>query len=172
MSKLNSTIRIALSAVVFASVALPHIALAQGKGKGDDKGKREEKKIEKAEKAEVKRVDKIQKAEVKRVDRINKDEVKRVDKIQKAEVKQARKHVTTLQGVTVTREVLLANGYQVVNVVPSGTSRIIYYRRGNMGQGRGLGPVQSIVVVPAGEIVQFQSVPEPLLATILRRLGL
>jgi hypothetical protein len=72
----------------------------------------------------------------------------------------------------VTRDVLLANGYQVVNVVPNGTSQFIYYRRGNMGQGRGLGPVQRIVVVPAGQVVQFQSVPQSLLSTILSRLGM
>lgn len=154
MSRLNNTIRFAASAVAFAVLALPHTALSQGRG--NDKGK-EQKKVEKAE---VKRVDKIQKAEV-----------KRVEKIQKAEVKRA-KHVTTLQGVTVTREVLLANGYQVVNVLPSGTSQVIYYRRGNMGKGRGLGPVQKIIIVPAGQIVQFQSVPQSLLSTILARLGM
>ena len=84
----------------------------------------------------------------------------------------ARKHVTTSQAVVVTRDVLVNNGYQIVNVVPSGTTQVIYYRRGNMGKGRGLGPVQKIYVVPSGDVVRFTSVPDPLLTTILRRLGM
>lgn len=84
----------------------------------------------------------------------------------------ARRHVTTSQAVVVTRDVLVTNGYQIVNVVPSGTTQVIYYRRGNMGKGRGLGPVQKIYVVPSGDVVRFTSVPDPLLTTILRRLGM
>jgi hypothetical protein len=41
-----------------------------------------------------------------------------------------------------------------------------------MGKGRGLGPVQKIYVVPSGDVVRFTSVPDPLLTTILRRLGM
>lgn len=96
---------------------------------------------------------------------------KNTSKSAKSAAKAARK-VSTSQAVIVTRDVLIANGYQVVNVVPTGTTQVIYYRRGNRGNGRGLGPVERIVVVPSGEIVRFQSVPEPLLGTILRRLGL
>jgi hypothetical protein len=84
----------------------------------------------------------------------------------------ARKHVSTSRAVIVTRDVLVTNGYQIVNVAPSGTTQVIYYRRGNMGKGRGLGPVQKIYVVPSGDVVRFTSVPDPLLATILRRLGM
>lgn len=90
----------------------------------------------------------------------------------KAANKAVRKRVTTGQAVIVTRDVLVANGYQVTRVVPSGTTQVIYYRRGNMGNGRGLGPVQKIYVVPNGEVVRFTSVPEPLLVTIMRRLGM
>jgi hypothetical protein len=82
------------------------------------------------------------------------------------------KRVTKSQAILVTRDVLVANGYRVVSVVPSGTADVIYYRRGNMGNGRGLGPIQKIYVVPNGEIVAFRSVPDALLTTILRRLGL
>jgi hypothetical protein len=83
-----------------------------------------------------------------------------------------KKVVTSSQAVLVTREVLVANGFQVVRVVPSGTTQVIYYRRGNRGNGRGLGPVEKIVVVPSGDVVRFQSVPEAILGTILRRLGM
>jgi hypothetical protein len=168
MNKLSYSIRLAGPAAALALLVLPHTMAAQGKGK--DKGK-DEKKIEKAE---VKSVDKAAKVEVKRdkaIDKAEKVDVKRDKAIDKAQLKSA-KHVTTLQGVNATRDVLLANGYQVVNVVPSGTSQVIYYRRGNMGNGRGLGPVQKIVVVPAGQVVQFQSVPQSLLSTILARLGM
>jgi hypothetical protein len=93
-------------------------------------------------------------------------------KTDKAVDKAARKRVSTGQAVVVTRQVLIDNGYQIVNVVPNGATQVIYYRRGNRGNGRGLGPVEKIVVLPAGDIVRFQSVPSPLLSTIMRRLGL
>lgn len=83
-----------------------------------------------------------------------------------------RKRVTTSRAVVVSREVLVANGYTVVNVVPTGTTQVIYFRRGNRGNGRGIGPVEKIIVVPSGDVVRFTTGPEPILATILRRLGL
>ena len=86
--------------------------------------------------------------------------------------KAVHKRVTTREAVFVTRDVLVANGYRIVNVAPSGTTQVIYFRRGNMGNGRGLGPVQKLYVIPNGEIVTFRSVPDPLLSAILRRLGL
>ena len=140
--------RIAIAAMLTAA-ALP--AHAQGKSKGKGAEKKAEKPVVVTSKGEVIAVDK-----------------KTAKEIDKA----ARKRVTTSQAVIVTRDVLVTNGYQIVNVVPSGTTRVIYYRRGNMGKGRGLGPVQKIYVVPSGEIVAFRSVPDPLLSTILRRLGL
>ena len=139
--------RIAI-ATMFVAAAMP--AQAQGKSKGKGAEKKHEKTVVVTSRGEVVSDKKIDKA------------------IEKA----ARKRVTTSQAVVVTRDVLLSNGYRVVNVVPSGTTQVIYYRRGNMGNGRGLGPVQKIYVVPNGEIVAFRSVPDPLLTTILRRLGL
>ena len=139
----------AAAAALIVCIALP--AHAQGKSG--------EKKAEKTKSGKVTVV-------------TSKGEVVSDKKTNKAIEKAARKRVTTSQAVLVTRDVLVANGYQVVNVVPTGTTQVIYYRRGNRGNGRGLGPVERIVVVPAGEVVQFRSVPEPLLGTILRRLGL
>ena len=98
--------------------------------------------------------------------------VKADEQRDKKVAKAVRKHVTTSQAVIVTRDVLVANHYQIVNVAPSGATQVIYYRRGNMGKGRGLGPVQKIYVVPSGEVVRFTSVPDALLGTILRRLGM
>jgi hypothetical protein len=144
--KTVSMMRTAIAAMMIAVVAGP--AYAQGKSA-------EKKKSEKPKPGNV-------------VVTTSKGEVISDKKVAKA----ARKRVTTSQAVVVTRDVLIANGYQVVNVVPTGTTQVIYYRRGNRGNGRGLGPVERIVVVPSGEIVRFQAVPEPLLTTILRRLGL
>jgi hypothetical protein len=145
---MKSWTRIAIASMLVAA-ALP--AHAQGKSKGKGVEKKNEKTVVVTSKGEVVAVDK-----------------KTAKDIDKA----ARKHVTTSQAVIVTRDVLVTNGYQIVNVVPSGATQVIYYRRGNMGRGRGLGPVQKIYVVPSGEVVRFTSVPEPLLTTILRRLGM
>src|SRR4051812_38978087 len=106
--------RVAIAAALIA-IALP----AQGQGKGKGKGKGAEKKAEKA-------VVVTSKGEVVAADR----------KPEKATDKAAPKRVTASQAVVVTRDVLVTNGYQVVNVVPSGTTQVIYYRRGNMGNGR------------------------------------
>src|SRR4051812_34026604 len=139
------------AAALMICVALP--AHAQGKGK--------EKKAEKESKPVVVRTSNgdvvTDKRTAKAIDKAVKEDEKRDKSIEKA----ARKHVTTGQAVIVTRDVLVANGYQVTNVVPSGATQVIYYRRGNMGNGRGLGPLQKIYVVPAGEVVRFQSVPDP-----------
>lgn len=139
----KSITRAAMTALLVAGVAMP--VSAQGKSKGAEK-KKDDKTVVVTSNGEVVSNKKAAKA--------------------------ARKRVTSSQAVIVTREVLLSNGYQIVKVVPSGTTQVIYYRRGNRGNGRGLGPVERIYVVPAGEIVRFQSVPDPLLSTILRRLGL
>jgi hypothetical protein len=152
------------AAALLICVALP--AHAQGKGKGA------EKKAEKEARPVIVRTSNgdviTDKKTAKAIDKAVKEDEKRDRKIEK----EARKHVTPGQAVIVTRDVLVANGFQVTNVVPSGATQVIYYRRGNMGKGRGLGPIQKIYVVPAGDVVSFQSVPQPLLATILRRLGM
>ena len=144
--------RIALAAMM-AAVAVP--AQAQGKAKGKGSEKKPEKAVVVTSKGEVVSAER-------KTDR----------KTEKAIDKAARKRVTASQAVIVTRDVLVANGYRVVNVVPSGATQVIYYRRGNMGRGRGLGPVEKIYVVQSGDIVSFRSVPDPLLGAILRRLGL
>ena len=80
--------------------------------------------------------------------------------------------VTTDRAIVVTREVLVSHGYELVRVERLGESRVIYYRRGNMGRGRGKGPVERMVVRPAQERVVFEAAPRPLLVDINVRLGL
>src|ERR1041384_376285 len=113
-------------AAMFVAIAMP--AQAQGKSKGKGAEKKSEKTVVVTSKGEVVSDKKLDKA---------------IDKA-------ARKRVTTTQAVIVTRDVLVTNGYQVVNVVPSGTTQVIYFRRGNRGNGRGLGPVEKLYVVPNG----------------------
>ena len=172
MSKLNGMIRLAFSAAIVAGFALPHSAIAQGKGQ--DKGKGGDKKAEKADVRGDKKHDEDKGDNKDRVVTrvVTVPPVTQVTTVQRVQPVKVKKHVTTVQAVTVTRDVLVSNGFQVVNVVPSGTSQVIYYRRGNMGNGRGLGPVERIVVVPSGQVVQFQSVPPTLLSVILNRLGM
>ena len=172
MSKLNNTIRLAFSAAMVAGFALPYAAMAQGRGHDKDKHDKKGEKVEKMEDNHDRKHDDDNERDENRKVRTSSVTVQPITQGQRIPPGQAKKHVTTPQAVLVTRDVLVSNGYQVTQVVQSGTSQIIYYRRGNMGQGRGLGPIERIVVVPAGQVVRFQSVPQPLLATILSRLGI
>jgi hypothetical protein len=84
----------------------------------------------------------------------------------------AKKHVSTGDAVIATREILITHGYQVVRVERVALNQVIYYRRGNNGRGKGLGPLQRMVVRPAGEVVAFESAPARVLVDINVRLGL
>jgi len=84
----------------------------------------------------------------------------------------AKKVVTTDRAIIVTREVLVSHGYELVRVENLGTSRVIYYRRGNMGRGKGKGPLERMIVRPAQERVVFEAAPKPLLVDINLKLGL
>ena len=85
---------------------------------------------------------------------------------------QAKKQVTSAQAVTVSREILVKYGYQVVRVETVRGTEVIYYRRGNNGRGRGLGPVEKMVVRPSGSVVVFEAAPDKVLIDIKLRLGL
>lgn len=85
---------------------------------------------------------------------------------------QAKKVVTVDRAVDVTREVLVSHGYDVVRVEIVRGQRVVYYRRGNRGHGRGWGPVYKMVIVPDAERVRFESAPKGILVDIDVRLGL
>ena len=85
---------------------------------------------------------------------------------------QAKKHVTPAAAVVVTREVLVKQGFEVLRVEHIGVTDVVYYRRGNMGRGKGHGPIEHMVVRPSGTIVVFEAAPAPILAEIRIRLGL
>ena len=84
-----------------------------------------------------------------------------------------KKLVTADQAILVTRQVLVSNGYEVVRVELVQGTRVIYYRRGNMGRGKGKGPIEKIVIRPEPDRVVFVSQPpRGLMVDINVRLGL
>jgi len=85
---------------------------------------------------------------------------------------QAKKRVTPTQAVVVSRDVLVLHGFEVVRVETIRTGQVIYYRRGNNGRGRGLGPVEKMIVRPSGSTVVFEAAPAKVLLDIRVRLGL
>ena len=87
---------------------------------------------------------------------------------------QAKKKVVTAdQAIVVTREVLVSHGYEVVRVELVQGTRVVYYRRGNMGRGKGKGPIEKIVIRPEPDRIVFVSQPpRGLMVDINVRLGL
>jgi hypothetical protein len=84
-----------------------------------------------------------------------------------------KKVVTADQAIVVTREVLVSHGYEVVRVELVQGTRVVYYRRGNMGRGKGKGPIEKIVIRPEPDRIVFVSQPpRGLMVDINVRLGL
>src|SRR3954467_14964049 len=114
MSNLNASVRFAVAGLLILTA--PSLVNAQGRGRGQDKD----------EKKDVKHALKVEDKHDRKIERSDNDQGK----------PQKVKHVTVPQAAVVTRDVLTTNGYQVVQVVPSGATQVIYFRRGNMGRGR------------------------------------
>jgi hypothetical protein len=87
---------------------------------------------------------------------------------------QAKKKVVTAdQAIVATREVLVSHGYVIVRVDRVQETRVVYYRRGNMGRGKGKGPIEKIVIRPEPDRVVFVSQPpRGLMIDINLRLGM
>ena len=85
----------------------------------------------------------------------------------------AKKKVTADDAILVTREVLVSHGYEVVRVELVQGTRVVYYRRGNMGRGKGKGPIEKIVIRPEPDRIVFVSQPpKAVMVNINVRLGL
>ena len=84
---------------------------------------------------------------------------------------QAKKAVTTGEAVELSRTLLQKHGFSIVRVETVKGAQVIYYRAGNQGRGRGLGPVQSMIVRPSGSIVTFEAAPEKVRLDIKLQLG-
>ena len=80
--------------------------------------------------------------------------------------KAKRYAVTPDRAVSVTRTVLVKQGYEVVRVERVGPSEVVYYRRGNMGRGKGKGPLERLVIRRVEDRIVFEETPSPLMVDI------
>jgi len=76
---------------------------------------------------------------------------------------QYKKRYTTLQGANTLGDVLRRRGYTVQRVVPSGSSRVVYYRDQN-------GVIRRAIVSQGSDRLNFSNVPSSALQEILSRL--
>src|SRR2546422_11028861 len=66
--------------------------------------------------------------------------------------------------MSVTRDVLVHQGFEIVRVEQSGNDQVVYYRAGNKGKGKG--PPMKLVVRQMGSHVVFVDTPQPILVEI------
>lgn len=76
------------------------------------------------------------------------------------------------RAIAVTRDVLGRQGYEVVRIEVVGNDRVIWYRRGNMGRGKGKGPLVKMVVRRIENRIVFLDTPDAILVDINVRLRL
>jgi hypothetical protein len=76
------------------------------------------------------------------------------------------------RAVSVTREVLVHQGYEVVRIERVGDDQVVYYRRGNRGRGKGKGPPMKMIIRRVENRVVFVDTPDAILVDINVRLRL
>ena len=76
------------------------------------------------------------------------------------------------RAISVTREVLVRQGFEVVRIATVGNDQVVYYRRGNMGRGKGKGPLVKMIVRRVQNRVVFIDTPDAILVDINVRLRL
>jgi hypothetical protein len=74
--------------------------------------------------------------------------------------------VSSERAISVTRRVLIHQGYTVVRVHRVGPTHVVYYRRGDMGRGKGKGPVQRMVIRTVRDRVTFEETEPSVLVDI------
>ena len=84
--------------------------------------------------------------------------------------KAKRYKVKADNAIIITREVLVKQGYVVERVDDRKGVITLWYYRGNMGNGRGKGPLQKMVIRRVNEEVVFQA-PAPIMVDINLRLS-
>ncbi len=82
--------------------------------------------------------------------------------------REKEKHYTVSsdRAVTVTRNVLVRQGYDVVRIERVGGTQVVYYRAGNHGRGRGRGPLQKMVIRTVERRVVFEDTPPAIMVDI------
>ena len=74
--------------------------------------------------------------------------------------------VTTDRAVTVTRTVLVRQGYDVVRIERVGATQVVYYRAGNHGRGKGKGRLEKMVIRTVDRRVVFEETPPAIMLDI------
>lgn len=74
--------------------------------------------------------------------------------------------VSSDKAVNVSRAVLTDRGFRVVRVERVGATRVIYFRRGNNGRGKGKGPIQRMVIRTVRDRVFFEEAEPSVLVDI------
>jgi hypothetical protein len=74
--------------------------------------------------------------------------------------------VSSERAISVTRAVLIRQGYAIVRVQRVGPTHVVYYRRGNMGRGKGKGPLQRMVIRTLRDRVVFEETEPSVLVDI------
>jgi hypothetical protein len=74
--------------------------------------------------------------------------------------------VTGDKAMGAARAVLQRQGYELVKVVEDGDTRVLYYRRGNHGKGKGKGPMERMVIRTVNRRVVFEEAPSAILVDI------
>ncbi len=76
------------------------------------------------------------------------------------------------RAVIAARDVLVSKGFEVIRMQVVGNDRVVYYRRGNRGRGKGQGPPMKLIVRQVGDRVVFVDTPDAVLVDINVRLKL
>jgi hypothetical protein len=90
----------------------------------------------------------------------------------KAKGKHKHYAVTTDRAVTVTRTVLVRQGYEVVRVEQVGPTKVVYYKPGKRWRGMGRRPIHRMVIRTVREQVVFEETDPSVLVDIDVRLKL
>jgi len=84
----------------------------------------------------------------------------------------AKPQVTVEAALGATRQVLVAKGFEVVRVEVQGDDRIVYYRAGNQGRGRGQGPPRRLIIRRTDERLVLVDAPDEVRVEIGVKLGI
>jgi hypothetical protein len=74
--------------------------------------------------------------------------------------------VTNDRAISVTRTVLVRQGYDVVRVERVGATQVVYYRAGNRGRGKGKGRLERMVIRTVDRRIVFEDTPPAIMVDI------
>ena len=80
--------------------------------------------------------------------------------------------VNNARAIVITRDVLVRQGFLVEKVDEGDGVTVVWYRRGNMGKGKGKGPLEKMVIRKVENAIVFEQAPPAILVDIDVRLKL